>query len=121
MDKIQIRFGHTHQLKNLWQAGHMPSVKYGIYGDLLTRDNVTLEHLVPVSRSGATNYWNLALATKEKNVQRGSKDIFMFTDIEKIKQYLAQFRGIQIVDTFDGDRYIRGLLSTLKKIKEGRF
>ena len=34
----QINFGYSNKLKTLWKKGLMPSVKYGFYGDKLTKE-----------------------------------------------------------------------------------
>ena len=115
-DSLKIHFGYQHQLKTMWKNGHLPTVQIGIYGDKLTKNNISLEHLLPVSRGGRTEYPNLALASQEKNHERNASNIFLFTTEENIQQYLEQFKNIIIID-FNGNKYIEDLLRTLEKLK----
>lgn len=89
----------------------MSTVTHGLYGGVLTRDTVSLEHIKPVSQGGKTVLNNLALATKENNNKRGNEDIGKFLTFEMIRNYLAQFKGIQIKG-FNGDKYIEVLKAT---------
>ena len=63
---MQISFGYTSILKTHWKNGLMPTVTKGLYGDELTLENVSLEHIKPHSWSGTTDLYNLALASKKK-------------------------------------------------------
>ena len=115
---LRVSFGYQHPLKTMWKRGQLPTVKLGIYGDELTRSNISLEHLLPKSRGGQTTTSNLALASQEKNFERSSYDIFLFTTQEKIQQYLDQFKNIVVID-FSGNKYIEEILKTLEKLKRG--
>lgn len=99
-----VNFGYRHQLKTLWLKGKLPSVKFGVYGDNLTKDTVSLEHFKPVSQGGKTILGNLGLASKEKNNLRGSKPLREFLTLAGLKQYLEQFTGVN-VDDFNGNKY----------------
>lgn len=92
----------------------MPITK-GFYGDTLTQKNVSLEHLKPHSQGGKTDLDNLVLASKEKNMQRGNDDIRNFTNKKLIVDYLSQFIDV-VVDGFDGNKYINGIIKTLNKL-----
>ena len=118
-DNLKVSFGYQHPLKTMWKRGQLPTVKVGIYGDELTRSNISLEHLLPISRGGKTTSANLALASQEKNFERSSYDIFLFTTQEKIQQYLEQFKNIIVID-FNGNKYIEELQKTLEKLKKER-
>lgn len=120
MDCQKISFGYSHPLKTMWKNGRLPSVQLGIYGDPLTRENISLEHLIPISRCGKTEYSNLALASREKNHERSSFNLFLFITEEKIKAYLEQFKNIIVLD-FNGNKYIEDLQRTLEKIKRGQY
>lgn len=102
-------------LKKLWDRGKLPSVKYGIYGDILTKQNVSREHLLPASQGGTTRLGNIALASKEKNNARSNFDIRQFLDPEIAKQYLAQFIDIRTKE-LNGNKYIKAVLDTLRKL-----
>ena len=99
-----ITFKHHHKLKTLWLRGKLPSVKFGVYGDRLTKDTVSLEHFKPISQGGKTILSNLGLASKEKNNLRGNKPLKDFLTLEMLKKYLKQFTGVKVKD-FNGDRY----------------
>ena len=74
-----ITFGYHSPLKTLYKKGKMPKVIYGFYGDKLTPKNVTLEHLLPHSKGGASELDNFVLASKQNNLARGNDDIRKFT------------------------------------------
>lgn len=118
VDRIQqnpISFGYNSPLKTLYKKGKMPSVEYGFYGDKLTLDNVSLEHLKPHSKGGKSALDNFVLATKENNRLRGSEDIRKYANNENIVRYLSQFINMKLPD-FDGNKYIQGILRTLTKL-----
>ena len=100
----------------MWKNGQLPSVKVGIYGDILTEKNISLEHIIPKSLGGKSDFSNYALATKEKNYERNSANIFLFTTEETILDYLDQFKNIMVID-FNGNKYIEQILQTLNKLK----
>lgn len=110
--QYQPTFQYSSPLKTLWRKGKLPSVKYGIYGDILTQKNVSLEHLKPHSRGGKTKLSNLVLASKRNNQKRGNQDIKEFLTPESLMRYLRQFRDIKVND-FDGNRYIIEVVKTI--------
>ena len=111
----QINFGYSNKLKTLWKKGLMPSVKYGFYGDKLTKENVTLEHLQPHSQGGKTELYNLVLASKRNNNRRGNDDIRKYINKENIARYFSQFLDVQLKN-FNGFRYIHNTIENLKKL-----
>ena len=110
-----VTFGTAHPLKTLWLQHKLPSVRYGIYGGELTTDNITIEHLQPKSKMGRTTYNNIALATKENNNRRSSNPLKNYLTNTMADEYLAQFKGIE-VDDFSGDRYIRRVEPTIRRL-----
>ena len=112
---MQITFAQNHPLKTHWLKGHLPSVRYGIYGGELTPDTVTVEHLVPRSKGGHTTYNNIALATKLNNNRRSSHPLKNYLTQAQADEYLEQFKGIEIED-FSGDRYIRRVSPTIQRL-----
>lgn len=110
-----ITFGTSHPLKLHFLKGHLPSVRYGIYGGELTPDNVTIEHLQPRSKGGKTTYNNIALATKLNNNRRSSHPLKNYLTDTMADEYLNQFRGVEI-DDFSGDRYIRRVEPTIRRL-----
>lgn len=112
-----VSFGYRHQLKTLWLKGKLPSVKFGVYGDKLTKDTVSLEHFKPVSQGGKTILGNLGLASKEKNNLRGSKPLREFLTLAGLKQYLEQFTGVKTKD-FNGDEYTHIIIKNIGETLE---
>lgn len=108
-------FGYHNILKTQYLKGNLKGVKYGFYGDKLTKKNVSLEHLKAKSKGGKSELENFVLASKAKNQARGNKDIKPFVDKETAMRYLLQFVGIK-VENFNGDNYIRAIIKTLKKL-----
>lgn len=84
---------------------------------MLTKSNVSLEHITPVSQGGKTVLENLALATKENNNTRGCEDIDRFLTFGMIREYLKQFKGIK-VNGFDGNNYIEKLRRKFNELLE---
>lgn len=115
-----INFGYHSVLKDLFREDKLPTVKYGLYGDKLTKDNVSLEHLVPHSKNGKSKLFNFTLASKQKNSLRSNEDIRKFLTPEMAKEYLDQFKGIETVSKkgtkFNGDNYIDMIKTTLKTL-----
>ena len=58
---------------------------------------------------------NLVLATKENNMRRSNLPIKDFINPLQVKEYLKQFLGV-LTDDFSGDKYIKKIVTTLKKI-----
>lgn len=110
-----ISFGYSNVLKTQWLKGNLKTVKYGFYGDKLTKKNVSLEHLKPKSKGGKSELENFVLASKYKNQLRGNKDIRPFIDKECALKYLLQFVGVK-ADNFNGDNYIKMIIRTLKNL-----
>lgn len=110
-----VAFGYSHPLKTLFLKGKFPTVKYGLYGDLLTKDNVSLEHLLPRSKGGKSVLENYALASKRNNQLRGNDDISKYLTKENLEQYINQWVGIKLKN-FDGNKYIAGFLKTINEL-----
>ena len=111
-----ITFGYTHKLKTLYKKGKIP-LKYGFYGEELTKQNVTLEHLQCISKGGKTELDNLVLATANKNQERGNSPLFSMLNWEYAGRYLEQFRNV-VVDDFNGNQYIQMILNKVKVLLE---
>lgn len=110
-----ISFTYKSVLKTEWLKGNMPSVTHGIYGGILTKDNITLEHIKPHSKGGKTSLKNLALAVDENNFKRGSKPIGQFLTKEMFEQYIEQFKNIFLPD-FNGKEYAENLTKTVERL-----
>lgn len=100
-----ISFGsYQSPLKTLFKKGKFPSVKKGIYGDALTPENASLEHLKPKSKGGINHLKNYALASTDSNSKRGNKPLEEFLTGEMLDEYLEQF-NFKIPGKFDGYEY----------------
>ena len=93
----------------------MPSVTHGLYGNRLTQQNCSLEHLLPRSQRGGTTFSNLALATREANMVRGSKPLSSFLTWEMLEAYLSQF-NFRILGVFDGFLYQNQVRRTCERL-----
>ena len=113
-------FGYSHFIKNYWVEGKLPTVTKGLYGGTLTKDTVTLEHIIPHSKGGKTVLTNLALSKDVNNWKRGNNPIEEFLKPEMLEQYLEQFKGIKL-PKFNGDEYARRIIHTVRKaLEEGK-
>ena len=102
------------QLKELYKKGKI-KVDVGLYGNKLTKRNVTDEHIICRCYGGGNDEGNIALATSEANNKRGNKPIWEFLTYEMLRTYLKQFKGVK-VEGFDGDVYIKKIRNTLRGI-----
>jgi len=103
--------GFKSPLKTLWKKGQLWNVKRGLYGDILTLENCSLEHLLPISKGGKTELSNLALASKEKNGLRGNLPLKDFLTRKQAVDYVVQFAPHR-----DFRQYINDLLRTFEKL-----
>lgn len=104
-------------LKKEWLKGNLPSVKKGIYGGILTPENISLEHVNCKCFGGKTKTFNLALATQEFNNLRGNQPLKDFLDKDVFVQYLEQFEKVSLPN-FNGKDYIKGLIKTVIDVLE---
>lgn len=103
-----ISFGAYHSvLKTLWKQGQLPTVRRGFYGDTLTLNNISLEHLAPHAHSRRSDLNNLVLASASNNRHRDSTPLWKIIDMDKALDYLEQFRDVHIAGRFHGGDYIR--------------
>lgn len=112
-----VFFGHHHKVKTLYKKGLLPTVKKDFYGDDLTIENATVEHLQPVSKGGKTTDDNVVIATKATNNARGNKPLGDFLIVSAMCAYLAQFKDIKVRD-FDGNKYIAGIIKKVGRLLE---
>ena len=112
-------FGYKTVLSNLYKKGKLPTVKYGLYGNRLDIKNCSNEHLLPASLGGTTDLSNIALADRFINTLRGNRDIRLFLTPEMAKAYLSQFVDVVVKYSggkFIGNKYIQGVIETLRKL-----
>lgn len=101
-------------LKKLYKRGKI-KVDIGLYGDKLTLENVTDEHLLPKSFGGTNDLSNIALATRETNCRRGNRPIGFFLTLGMVRNYCKQFQGVKLKD-FDGDAYVKAIKKTIREL-----
>ena len=102
------------QLKNLYKKGKLP-IKYGLYGEILTKDNVSDEHIICKCLGGTNDISNIALASKELNNARGNQPIGLFVTMGMLRKYLLQFKNLKLKN-FDGNEYIKGIRQTFRRL-----
>lgn len=110
-----LTFQYSNILKTLYKKGKLPSIKYGFYGDELTKGNCTLEHLQCRCKGGKTELCNLVLASANKNQERAARPLSEMLNWEFVGKYLEQFRNVRIGD-FNGNKYIEMILRTIRKV-----
>jgi len=110
----QPSFGYHHPLKTMFIKGELP-LKYGFYGDKLTKKNASLEHLRPVSKGGQTVLENLVLASKEKNTERGNQPLSKYLNMEALHKYIDFFLTFK-TNSFDGAEYAAKVLKTIEDL-----
>lgn len=102
-------------LKNLFKKGKLPSVKRGLYGEKITKENVSDEHVRCKCHGGDNSQGNIALASKELNNARGCNPIENYLNYEMLQNYCFQFKGVKC-QGFDGDSYVRKLKKTIEDL-----
>lgn len=104
--------GYKSPLKTLYKRNQLPQVKYGFYGERITPNTVSIEHLKPISKGGKTELKNLVLAHKNTNNLRSDYPLRDYLKLDKMAKYLEQFINIKVGD-FDGNKYIAMILETV--------
>lgn len=107
--------GYKSPLKSHFVKGDMPKVKYGFYGDILTIENVSIDHLKAVSKGGKTELKNIVLSSKRNNQLKGNDHLKKHIDLKSAGRYLQQFIGIKFPD-FDGNKYIKLVLQQISRL-----
>ena len=122
-----VSFGYRFRLKTLWLKGKLPWLQYGFYGDKLTKQNVSIEHLEPVSsfkrrmsdkmaKKVSTVWNNVVLASVSKNQARSNFPLGDFINEEAKNRYLDQFRGQIIPGYGKGEKYIKAINETIDRL-----
>ena len=110
-----ITFGYKSPLKTLYKKGKFKNLKYGFYGDEITKDTVTLEHLKPKSQGGKTELSNLVLVSANKNQERGTRPLEEMFSWSNAGKYFENFKDVKIGD-FDGNEYIKSIVKTIYEL-----
>lgn len=117
--KNPIVFTYKSVIKTEWLKGNMPSVKHDIGGNLLTKENITNGHMLPVSKGGKTNLKNLTLETLSYNQMKGNKPFSWFFDIKNFMRYCDEMAKVDLPN-FKGIDYVRGIIETAFELIKGK-
>ena len=113
-----VSFGYSHPLKTAFKKGLMPTVHHDIWGNPLTKKNVSLDHIICKCDGGKSELGNFLLADAKANNKRGCTPIENMVTYEQLRLYLRQFKDIKN-RYIDGNEYIRAVRRTFKQIVEG--
>lgn len=105
------------RIKKLFKSGKL-KLDYGLYGEPLTKENVSDEHIICRCYGGKTIESNIALASKEMNNKRGCQPIEKFVTIEMVNAYIERVRQNNIKG-YDVETYCNGIIKTFSKIFGG--
>lgn len=97
-------FGYNHKLKTDFKKGLLPTVKFDVAGIKLTKDNVSLDHVIPKSQGGKNTLFNYALASKWFNSFRGVVPLCKLITKEMFEKWARQFEGITVCGVA-GEKY----------------
>ncbi len=105
-------FGYKWHLKTAFKKGKLPTVTRDVSGQILTADNVTIDHIIPHSKGGKTVDGNLMLASAGFNNRRGNRSLFDFVTIEQVRIFFSQFIDVKYKG-FDGNQYVKAAMKTI--------
>lgn len=88
-------FGYSHKLKTDFKKGLIP-IEFDMGGNKLTKENATLDHIVPKSQGGKSELFNYALATKEFNSFRGVVPLALLITREMFDKWAKQFENVMV-------------------------
>lgn len=114
-----IPFMYKSVIKTEWLKGNMPSVKHDIGGNLLTKENITNGHMLPISKGGKTNLKNLTLETLSYNQMKGNKPFSWFFDVKNFMQYCEEMSKVELPN-FKGVEYVKGIIETAFELLKGK-
>ena len=120
MNAQAINFGYKSILKTYWLKGKMPTVLYDMGGNLLTKKNVTLGHMLPHSKGGKSCLANYMLETAQYNMNKGNQPFSKFFNSDAFKAYCEQFKSVDLPD-FSGKGYVEQITKTAERlVKQGK-
>lgn len=108
-----ISFGYKSILKSEYLNGNI-KLKKDITGNILTKDNVTLDHTIPKVRGGKSRLDNYSLMVDYINHRRGSKRLKDIIDLPSLIDYITVIINTKTRD-FDGVEYLKSWLKNLRK------
>ncbi len=108
-----ISFGYKSILKSEYLKGNI-KLKKDITGNILSKDNVTLDHTIPKVRGGKSRLDNYSLMVDYINHRRGSNNLREIIDLPSLIDYISVIINTKTRD-FDGVEYLKGWLINLRK------
>ena len=114
---VQPTFQAKSILKTEFCRGRIP-LKKDITGRKIK--NVTVDHTIPKSKGGKSELYNYSLMDSVSNMERSNKPIRKSIDLESLIDYILVMLDVK-TDSFNGVKYLKGWLRTLKRaLKEGK-
>ena len=111
--------GYSSEMKRLYKKGKL-KIKYSFYGGLLNKKEFSTDHIIPVSKGGASKQYNYVFCNAWQNSNRGNFPLEDYIDWKAAGIYFAQFKGVK-VGMFNGDEYIKQALNSINEaLKTGR-
>ena len=92
----QPSFQYNHKLKTDFKKGRLPTVKFDIAGIELTKDNVSLDHVIPKSQGGENTLFNYMLASKVFNSFRGVVPLAKLITKKMFDKWAKQYEDIMV-------------------------
>ena len=105
-------FGYSSPLKDLYKKGKIP-LEYGFYGDKLTTDTVTLEHVIPHSKGGKSTLYNYVLSSMNNNHRRGNRPLKDYLNWDWANKYFEIMEKVK-TKNFDGKKYVKEIKKTIQ-------
>lgn len=88
-------FGYSHKLKTDFKKGKL-KIEFDMAGNKLTKDNVSLDHVIPKSQGGTSTLDNYVLATKKFNSFRGVVPLALLITKEMFEKWAKQFENLVV-------------------------
>lgn len=88
-------FQYSHKMKTDFKKGRL-KIKHDIAGNKLTKENVSLDHVIPKSQGGTSTTDNYMLATREFNSFRGVVPLALLITKEMFYKWAKQFEKLTV-------------------------
>lgn len=101
----QQTFKYKHKLKTDFKKGKLP-IKFDIAGNVLTKENASLDHVIPKSLGGTNTLDNYMLATKKFNSRRGTLPLALLITKDMFVTWAKQFKELMVCGV-KGEEYTK--------------
>lgn len=88
-------FQYSHKMKTDFKKGRL-KIKFDMAGNELTKENVSLDHVIPKSQGGTSTTDNYALATRAFNSSRGAIPLALLITKEMFEKWAKQFEKLTV-------------------------